>query len=107
VAPDLRVTITAYEEFPTDWMTLDAAAQMSIGRLLEKLQKNPYDPDLQAACEIAEEERFAYRIAEGYVVFWRIIHKSAVLSLSAWDNLTVQITGIQAPPPHGSPKATA
>jgi hypothetical protein len=107
VAPDLRVAIIPYEKFPLDWKTLDAAAQLSIGRLLEKLQNNPYDPDLQAACEIADEDRFAFRIAEGYVVFWRITYKSAVLSLSSWDNLTVEITGIQAPPPHRSPNATA
>jgi mRNA-degrading endonuclease RelE of RelBE toxin-antitoxin system len=88
--------LTTYDDFPLDWKSLDPPAQKSVGKLLETLQNNPYTPELQAACELPADadDRFAYKISEGYVVFWRIIHKSGILTLSSWDSLTVQITGI-------------
>lgn len=92
-----QVDIVAYKDFPDDWNSLEPPVKKAIHQLLERLQQNPYDPDLQRACDLGPGERYAYTTVRGYVVFWQVVHKSASLSLSNFDSLTIRLTGIRRP----------
>ncbi len=93
----MRVDLLPYDGFPEDWEALDPRAKKSIGLLLKRLQEGPYKPDLQEACELESGERYAYKVPEGYVVYWTILSNSQYGSIlpKKEDVITVKLTGIR------------
>jgi mRNA-degrading endonuclease RelE of RelBE toxin-antitoxin system len=64
-------SIRLYPSFPDDWEKLPPGVREQLVAFLERLQRNPYDPELQVSSD-AHPPFFARRIAPGYVVYWTL-----------------------------------
>jgi hypothetical protein len=78
----LDLPIEVYSGFGTDRENLPNDAQRQLATLLKQLAFNPDDPGLMAACTIKRPfpwagRIFAYRIGDGYAVYWKIVRTRA------------------------------
>jgi hypothetical protein len=80
--------VRPYDDFPDDVEDLCADCQAELDELLTRLEW-PYDPSLQRACILHEDEIFEYRLAHGSRVFWEVRKK--------WGRMIVILTGIENP----------
>ena len=77
-------TLRFYREFPEEWETFPPQLRSELGKFLEALQRNPYDPELLKECE-THGHYFACRITEGYAVYWKLEFDSrAPITISTW-----------------------
>lgn len=81
-----------WESFDEDWARLPHDVQVVLASFLEKLQRNPYDPDIQKQAAIGDSERFAYQLPQGYVLYWRVDCES--LSINKVD-VTITLLGLR------------
>jgi hypothetical protein len=82
-----------WENFGQDWESLRSDAQRALATFLERLQRNPYDPDIQKKAVLGDNERFAYEFYPGYVLYWRIDCES--LSVSMIDQVSITLLGLR------------
>jgi hypothetical protein len=95
MSPAPLVVLSSYEDFASDWNGLPKAAKVSIKNFLLLLQANPYNPEVQNACDLDQGgERYAYAISEGYALFWSVAEMDPV-SVTHLDQITVKLLGIQ------------
>lgn len=77
-SPGIDVVLLAGENFAREFRALSPEAKRSVGEFLRRLQANPYAPALQLACEVDPSgERYAFRIPEGYAVYWRVVESGS------------------------------
>ncbi len=60
-----------YEEFPNDWEALSQATRQGVADFLERLQKNPFDPEIMRRT-MTHQDFYAYRLPDGYVIYWKL-----------------------------------
>lgn len=85
-----------WDRFGEDWAELPPDVKTAVASFLERLQRNPYDPDIQKKAVIGENERFAYEFSQGYALYWRVDCKS--LSISKMDDIEITLLGLQCDP---------
>jgi hypothetical protein len=66
------VELRQYEGWENDWTVLPTPAKEQLAELLERLQANPYDPEIQVKADLGPDEVMAYRLPDDYVFYWRI-----------------------------------
>jgi mRNA-degrading endonuclease RelE of RelBE toxin-antitoxin system len=88
--------VEIYESFGKDWVKLPHDVQEALAGFLEKLQRNPYDPDIQKQAAIGDSERFAYQLPKGYVLYWRV--DCEVLSISKVGDVKITLLGLRHNP---------
>lgn len=91
------VPIEAHASFWDEWARFPPEIQEELGAFLEWLTSNPYDPSLQAKCELDGDERFSYRVGSGYIVYWRVEVDRVNITGSSLDGMTVKLLQIQPP----------
>jgi mRNA-degrading endonuclease RelE of RelBE toxin-antitoxin system len=85
--------VEIWESFDEDWARLPHDVQVVLASFLEKLQRNPYDPDIQKQAAIGDSERFAYQFSKGYVLYWRVDCESLSISIDKID-VTITLLGL-------------
>lgn len=61
-----------WDTFGDDWEQLPDKVREDLGKFLERLQRNPYDPDVQRGASLNEGERFSYEFSSDYLLYWRV-----------------------------------
>ncbi len=82
-----------WETFGDDWAALPQDVRKAMASFLERLQANPYDPDIQKKAAIGDQDRFAYELPKGYVLYWRVDCES--LSISKLDQVKITLLGLK------------
>lgn len=75
-----------YDTFTDDVLALSAGAQAELDDLIARLEW-PYDPPLQRACILHEDDLYEFPLSDGSRVFWVVRKK--------WKRMIVVITGIE------------
>ena len=72
----IRVSPNFFEE---DLHALSTSVRHELVNFLQKLQENPYDPEILNRAESDKKGRWAYSFAPGYSVYWRVVSPSGAL----------------------------
>jgi len=97
---DTRIPIHEYRGFSADWENLPSTVKDELGNLFDQLEKNPYSPSLQSKCEIDGNENFAYKLPQGYVIYWKVVSKPWFLPnpVTSLDGMEIHLTELRKPP---------
>jgi len=96
-AEEEKVPLVAYSDFYDEWHRFPPEIQEELAAFLERLTSNPYDPALQAKCEVDSGERFSYRLPGGCVVYWTVNTELVDITGSSLKGMTVSLLRIQPP----------
>ncbi len=71
-SPDTKIPIRFYSDFwDRDWTELPPDAQDALGRFLEALQRDPYNPGFRRKIQ-SIGSYLAYPFHDNYVVYWTL-----------------------------------
>jgi hypothetical protein len=65
-------TLILYHDFPEQWDHFPQEVKRELGEFLERLQRGPCSPDLLEVVTQREESYYAYRLAAGGVLYWKL-----------------------------------
>ena len=74
--------LTFYPEFPDDWKSLSNDEQVALASFLERLQRDPYDPEIVLKSE-SHGEYFAYHVTDKIAVIWKLRYGAPAVGLFA------------------------
>jgi hypothetical protein len=102
----MMLRVDAYKGFLNDYARLPSAVRQRCNTFLELVSFDPDDPGFLAACYqdrpgFSFRRRFAYDLAHGYVIYWKVQRRQVGLrdfiSLRPVEPVDVDILGIAGP----------